>query len=192
MYGSSQIAGARRARSDERRRRASQARSRDEQHRADHDRERDRRAEVGLERGAAAQKTHVSSPTGRQSSFSVCGAACAARGTRRARRRARASRARTAGTQPGRSSTQRRAPLIGVRDHEHGERSRRAGDDERRRERRAAARYSHRDATIIPATPSTAYVPCRSRYDIGFAPPTPRTRTLRCRPSRSRTPSARA
>jgi hypothetical protein len=32
--------------------------------------------------------------------------------------------------------------------------------------------YFQREATIIPATPRTAYVPWRSRYDVGFAPPT--------------------
>ena len=116
------------------------------------------------------RNTPSSAPIGRHSSCSVRG------GSRFARYAAsqivNASFANSEGWNvAGPRLIQRRAPFTGCARTSTAAQPRSAHATSVGASRRSRV-YFHRDATIIPATPSTAYVPCRSRYDIGFAPPT--------------------
>ena len=135
----------------------------------DHQCERDRGAEIGLEQDEH-QETANSAPIGRHSSCSVRGGLRLARYA--ASHTVSASFASSDGWNvAGPKLIHLRAPLIGWARTSTAAQPTRAqpmsiGESARSRV------YFHREATTMPATPSTAYVPCRSRYDIGLAPPT--------------------
>ena len=146
------------------------ARARREEHRAGHHRKRDRGAEVRLEQDE--NQEHAEQRADRPPQLVQRARRLALREVRREPDRERELR-ELRGLERCRAEADPAARTVDrLREDKHRRASEQRARDERRREQCAAACTSSATRRSSPRRRAPRTVPCRSRYDIGFAPPT--------------------